>query len=183
MLLARLRRDCKTTDDPTQERADIAFYSHDPSFSRNHRCRLPETQEFIRFPIQTHPDPQEKAMTQPPFEFPQQFRDLAKQNVEQATSAYNQFNQAMTSAMGMWLTAVPSNEATTGFKPVQDKAISFAQQNAEAGLAHAKELTNAKDIQEILAIQTRFSQAQMQDYTKQAQELGQLMMAAAPKGK
>jgi hypothetical protein len=157
MLLARPRRDCKVTEDRTQEPP--------------------------RFPIQSHPKPQEKTVTQPPFEFPQQFRDLAKQNVEQATDAYNQFNQAMTSAMGMWLTAVPSNEATAGFKPLQDKAVSFAHQNAETGLTHAKELASAKDMQEIMAIQTRFAQAQMQDYTKQAQELGQIMMSAAPKGK
>ena len=85
--------------------------------------------------------------------------------------------------MGMWFKAIPSTEATAGFKPLQEKAISFANQNAEAGLAHAKELANAKDMREVLNIQTRFAQAQMQNYNKQAQELGQLMMSAALKNK
>ncbi len=122
-------------------------------------------------------------MTQNPFDFPQQMRELADKNVEQATAAYGQFTEAMTSAMGMWFKAIPSNEATSGFKPLQEKAISFANQNAEAGLAHAKELANAKNMQDILNIQTSFAQAQMQNYTKQAQELGQLMMSAVPENK
>ena len=122
-------------------------------------------------------------MTQNPYEFPQQLRELADKNIEQATAAYSQFSEAMTSAMGMWSKAIPSTEATAGFKPLQEKAISFANHNAEAGLAHAKELATAKDIQEVMNIQTRFAQDQMQTYTKQAQELGQLMMSAAPNGK
>jgi phasin len=120
---------------------------------------------------------------QNPFEFPEQMRELANKNVEQTTAAYSQFTEAMTSAMGMWFSAVPTNEATTGAKPLQEKAISFANQNAEAGLAHAKELANAKDMQEVMAIQTRFVQSQMQTYTKQAQEFGQVMMSAVPKRK
>jgi phasin len=120
---------------------------------------------------------------QNPFEFPEQMRELANKNVEQATAAYSQFMDAMTSSMGMWFTAVPTSEATPGFKPLQEKAVSFSNQNAEAGLALAKELANAKDMQEVMAIQTRFAQSQMQTYTKQAQEFGQVMMSAVPKSK
>jgi hypothetical protein len=36
-----------------------------------------------------------------PFEIPQQFRELAEQNVEQASAAYKQFMDAMMQAMGM----------------------------------------------------------------------------------
>lgn len=122
-------------------------------------------------------------MTKAPFQFPDQFRELANKNVEQATAAYNQFNEAMTSAMNMWSSSIPTGQATAGFKPLQEKAISFANQNAEAGLAHAKELANASDMQEIFALQTRFAQAQLQNYATQAQELTQLMMSAATKDK
>jgi phasin len=120
---------------------------------------------------------------QNPFEFPEQMRELANKNVEQATAAYNQFTDAMTSAMGIWFAAVSTSEATPGFKPLQEKAVRFSNQNAEAGLALAKELANAKDMQEVMAIQTRFAQSQMQTYTKQAQEFGQVMMSAVPKSK
>ncbi len=114
-------------------------------------------------------------MAQNPFEIPQQMRDLAEQNVEQARLAYAQMMDGMMKAMGMWSAAVPANEMTSGFKLVQDRATRFAKQNAEAGFTLASELASAKDIQEVLSIQSRYAQTQMQSYALQAQELGRLM--------
>jgi phasin len=113
------------------------------------------------------------------FEIPQQLRELAERNIEQARTAYGQFMDAMTQAMGMWTTALPSNEVTSGFKAVQDRAVRFAKQNAEACFAMASELANAKDVQDVLAIQSRYAQTQMQTYSIQAQELARLMAEAA----
>jgi len=115
----------------------------------------------------------------PTFEIPQQLRELAEKNVEQARSAYGQFMDAMVKASGMWMTAMPSNEMTSGFKVVQDRAVRFAKQNAEACFALASELANAKDIQDVLAIQSRYAQTQMQAYALQAQEISRLMAEAA----
>ena len=117
-------------------------------------------------------------MTQNPFELSQQMRDLAENNVEQARVAFGQFMDAMTQAMGMWSSGLASNEMTSGFKIVQDRAIRFAKQNAEAGFALASDLTNAKDIQEVRSLQNRYVQVQMQSYAHQAQELGRLMAEA-----
>jgi hypothetical protein len=113
------------------------------------------------------------------FEIPQQLRELAERNIEQARTAYGQFMDAMTQAMGLWTTALPSNEVTSGFKAVQDRAVRFAKQNAEACFAMASELANAKDIQDVLAIQSRYAQTQMHTYSIQAQELARLMAEAA----
>ena len=118
-------------------------------------------------------------MVQSPFEISQQMRDIAEKNVEQARAAYDQFMGAMTQAVDMWSKATSSNEMTSGFKAVQERATSFAKQNAEAGFALASALAKAKDIQEVLALQSRYAQAQMQAYALQAQELGQLMVQAA----
>ena len=75
---------------------------------------------------------------------------------------------------------------TSSFKVVQERAIQFAKENAEAGFALASDLTKAKDIQDVLTLQSRFAQAQMNSYAVQAQELGRLMADAArsmkPKG-
>jgi hypothetical protein len=114
-----------------------------------------------------------------PFEIPQQLRELAERNVEQARTAYGQLMDAMAQATGMWMSAMPSNEMTSGFKVVRERAIQFAKQNAEACFAAASELGNAKDIQDLLAIQSRSAQTQMQAYALQAQELGRLMVEAA----
>lgn len=118
-------------------------------------------------------------MAQSPFEIPQQMRDIAEKNVEQARAAYDQFMGAMMQAVDMWSKATSSNEMTSGFKAVQERATSFAKQNAVAGFALGSALAKAKDIQEVLALQSRYAQAQMQAYALQAQELGQLMTQAA----
>lgn len=117
-------------------------------------------------------------MAQNPFEIPQQMREIAEKNIEQARTAYDQFMGAMNQAMGMWAQSVPASGMTSGFKVVQDKATKFAKQNAEAGFSLASELASAKDVQEIMALQTRFAQAQMQTYATQAQELARLVTEA-----
>ena len=123
-------------------------------------------------------DREETVAQNDPFEIPQQLRELTEKNVEQARVIYGQFMDAMTQATGMWLNAMPSNEITSRFEAVQKKAIRFAKQNAEAGFALADELANAKDIQDVLAIQSRYAQTQMRAYALQAQELGRLVAEA-----
>ena len=85
---------------------------------------------------------------------------------------------AMTQAIDMWSKPMSSNKMTSDIKAVQDQAITFAKQNAEAGFALASELTMAKDLQEVFALQSRYAQAQMQAYALQAQELGKLTAQA-----
>jgi hypothetical protein len=85
----------------------------------------------------------------------------------------------MTQAMNVWWSAVPPNEMTSGFKAVQDRAIRFVKQNAEAGFTLASSLANAKDIKDAVDLQSHFAQRQMQTYARQAQELGRLMTDAA----
>src|SRR5215468_8275064 len=113
-----------------------------------------------------------------PFEMPEQFRELAEKNVAQARAAYGQFMDAMAQAVEIWSRAIPSNDVTAGFKVAQERAIRFAKQNAEACFALASEPANAKNIQDMLAIQSRYAQTQMQAYALQAQELGRLMAEA-----
>ena len=117
-------------------------------------------------------------MAQPPFEFPQQLRELTERNVEHARSAYGQFMDAFSQAMGTWASAAPANAMMAGFKVVQERAVTFAKQNGEACFNLASELANAKDITDILGIQSRHAQQQMQAYTLQAQELTRLMVEA-----
>ena len=110
------------------------------------------------------------------FEIPQQLREIAQKNIEQARMAYGQLMDAMTQAMSAWIPA-PS-EMTSGFKAVQERAIQFAKENAEAGFTLANELTKAKDLQDVLRLQSSFTQKQMESYARQAQELGRLMVEA-----
>jgi hypothetical protein len=113
------------------------------------------------------------------FEIPQQVRELAEKNVQAAQAAYGQMMDAMSKAMSMWSTSMPSNDTTAGFKAVQDRATQIAKQNADAAFSLANEIASARDIQQILALQSRFAQTQMQAYASQAQELGRIMVEAA----
>ena len=85
---------------------------------------------------------------------------------------------AVAQAMGMWSKALPSDELTSSFEAVQKKAVKFAKQNAEAGFQLANDLANAKDVQGVISLQSRYAQSQMQNYGLQAQELGRLMAGA-----
>lgn len=118
-------------------------------------------------------------MAQPPFDFPQQLRELTERNVEHARSAYGQWMDAVSQAMTTWASATPANAMTASFKVVQDRAVMFAKQNGEAYFNLASELATAKDLTDVLGIQSRHAQTQMQAYALQTQELTRLVMEAA----
>jgi hypothetical protein len=115
------------------------------------------------------------------FDFPEQARALAEKNVEQASAAYGQFMDAMTQAMSMWWGALPANEMTSGFKTVQERALRFAKQNSDAAFQLATSLANARDVQDVVSLQTHYAQAQMHTYALQAQEIGRLLAEALQK--
>jgi len=117
-------------------------------------------------------------MAQNPFEFSQQMRELAERNVEQARATYGQFMDVMTQAVGMWSKGLPANELTNGFQAVQERAIGYAKENAEASFSLASDLASAKDVQQVVTLQTQFAQAQIQAYAAQAQDLGKMMTEA-----
>ena len=118
-------------------------------------------------------------MANNPFEIPEQIRDLAERSVEQARTAYVQFMDAMLKAQSTSLTSVPATAMSTNFSDIQERAINFARQNFEASFSLATDLAGAKDLAEVLDVQKRFAQSQMQACAMQAQELGELMMTAA----
>jgi phasin len=112
----------------------------------------------------------------PSFEIPPEIRDLAEKNVEQARQAYGQFMDFMSQALNAWSGAASPEAAS--FKAVQDKAIAFAKENAERSFTLASELAKAKDVQDVLTLQSRYVQTQMQTFGIQAQQMSWLMADA-----
>ena len=117
----------------------------------------------------------------PQFEIPEGVRELAERNVEQARSAYSQFMDMARKAQD----AVTKSQGAmaAGALDIQSKALSYAEQNINASFNFAADLARARDLKEYLEIQTRYAQKQMQDYAKQAQDLGRMMTDAAQKAK
>jgi hypothetical protein len=113
----------------------------------------------------------------PSFEIPPELREMAEKNVEQARAAYGQFMDFMAQAMGAWSKS-PGAANMGGFGVVQERAVGFAKENAERSFALASELSRAKDMQEVLTLQSRYVQTQMQTFGIQAQQLSWLMADA-----
>jgi|ERR1700674_2986072 hypothetical protein len=112
-----------------------------------------------------------------PFEIPQELRHLAEENVERARQLYLQFMDGVTQTMAVW-SAPSSGVMAPGFSEVRERAVKFAKENADAAFTLAKEVSQAKDLQELLSLQTRYVQSQMRWYAEQTQEFGQLMARA-----
>jgi phasin len=116
-------------------------------------------------------------MPQNQFEIPQELRHLAEENVERARQLYLQFMDGVEQTMSVW--SVPRSDAIMpGFDEVRARATKFAKENADEAFKLAKEVANAKDLQELLSLQSRYVQSQMQWYADQTQEFGKLMAKA-----
>lgn len=117
----------------------------------------------------------------PQFEIPEPVREIAERNVEQARTAYNQFMDMARKAQD----AVTKQQGAmaAGALDIQSKALHYAEQNINSSFAFAADLARARDLKEYLEIQTRYAQRQMQDYARQAQELGRMVAEAAQKVK
>jgi hypothetical protein len=120
-------------------------------------------------------------MAENPFEIPQQMRDLAEQNIKQAHAAYDQLTDFVTKAVGAWMGAMPASPMVAGFKEVQDRAAEIAKKNADSAFALVEKIAKAQNFQEILALQTQFTQDQMRAFTTQMQELYKLIGETAQK--
>jgi hypothetical protein len=83
----------------------------------------------------------------------------------------------VTQAMAVW-SSPSSGVIAPGFQEVRDRAVKFANENADAAFSLAKEVSQAKNLQELLSLQTRYVQSQMRWYAEQTQEFGQLMANA-----
>jgi phasin len=116
-------------------------------------------------------------------EIPREMREFAVQSVDQARAAYSQLMDAARKAQDMMKTIIPSNPVAQGLSEVQERAMKFTQQNLDASFSLAHELAKAKDLTEVLQIQSRHAQLQMHAYALQAQELGNLVNAASQKAK
>src|SRR5262245_25305775 len=80
-------------------------------------------------------------------------------------------------AMVAWSSA-SSNVIAPGFHEVQERAVKLAKENADAAFKLAKDVAQAKDLQELIDLQTRYVQSQMKWYAYQSQEFGRLMAKA-----
>jgi phasin len=119
------------------------------------------------------------------FEIPADMRQLAEQSVAQAKVAFDGFITAAQKAVNTL--EGQAAVAQAGAKDVSNKVMSFAEQNVSSSFEFAQQLVRAKDVQEMVRLQTEFIKAQMTALSEQAKALGETatkaaMDAAKPKG-
>jgi phasin len=115
----------------------------------------------------------------PEFEIPSTVREIAGRSVEQAKDAYGRFVDAAKQAQDM--VAKSTDVMTSGAKEMNEKVFSFTETNARAAFEVASRLAQARDVKEVLEIQTQFARSQMEAYAQQAQELARIVAASAQK--
>jgi phasin len=118
-------------------------------------------------------------MNEKTFEIPESMRDMAEQSVNQAKNAYDQFIEASRKAQEM--VEKSSGAMLAGAREIQQKAMKFASENAQAGFDLANKLVKAKDLQEAIEIQNTFARQQMEAYSRQAKELTSMMSEVTKK--
>ncbi len=116
-------------------------------------------------------------------EIPQAMRDLAAKNIDQARAACTQLMDAVRKAQETVKTIVPPNPVVQGLTEIQERALNFTQQNLDASFSLADELSQAANLAEMLQIQSRHVQQQIQAYSLQAQEITGLVNGAMQKAK
>lgn len=88
--------------------------------------------------------------------------------------------------LGFMVAAQKATGATemlpSGAKDAMTKAMSFAEENVKAAFDLAQKLVRAKDLQEILALQTEFATSQLTAIQTQAMELGAVVQEAIAPG-
>ena len=103
----------------------------------------------------------------------QSLTGMAKQTAEQIT---NQTQGAMENYFG-WLQNTMS-ASPWGNADLNKKLLSYATQNFTAAFTFAQKLSHAKDLQDVMQIQTEFVQMQIDTFNERAKEFGEAVAAA-----
>lgn len=115
----------------------------------------------------------------PEFEIPSNVREMAARSVDQAKDAYGRFVDAARQAQDV--VSKSTEVFASGAKEMNEKVLGYAEANVKASFEVATRLAHARDVKEVLEIQTQFARNQMEAYTQQAQELARIVAASAQK--
>ncbi|MET0439320.1 MAG: phasin [Devosia sp.] len=107
-----------------------------------------------------------------PFEVPEQMRAFAEKGVSQARDSYAKFKDAAESHNGA-IEAFFVN-ASKGASEYSAKVMEFVKANTTSNLDFAQELFGIKSPTEAFELWTGFTRKQIETYTAQTKELGEL---------
>lgn len=103
-------------------------------------------------------------------EMPDSVRAIMKASIEQARKAFDTFIGAGQKA----LTNIEVPTTTDSMKQLNERIAEFTKMNAEANFRLAMKLADAREIGDVLKIQSQHAQELMDTYSKQIEELREL---------
>jgi phasin len=112
-----------------------------------------------------------------PFEVPEQMRAFAERGVSQARDNYARFKDAAETHNGT-IEAVFTS-ASKGASAYSAKLMEFMKANTTSALDFAQEFLGAKSPSEALELWTTHTRRQLETFTAQAKELGELSQKVA----
>jgi len=113
----------------------------------------------------------------PQLDIPNEMRVVAERSVEQAKSAFTGYMRAAEEAVSTLEDRVKASQV--GAQDIGNKAMHFAERNVVSAFEFAQKLLQAKDIQELVRIQTEFVQSQMRVLAEQVKDLGDTVSKTA----
>ena len=112
----------------------------------------------------------------PGYEVPAEMRDFAEKSVEQARKAIDGFMSAAQKTVDTFEGSANTVQASA--KDMTQRTFSIAEQNITAAFDLAQRLVQAKDVQEVVRIQSEFVRSQFEAMQSQMKELGTLAQGA-----
>lgn len=103
---------------------------------------------------------------------PEAFRSFAEQSVTQSREAYEKAKDAMEETVEVLEKSL--DQAGQGAAAFNRKVIDITQTNLNSGFDLAKDIAGAKNIAEIMQLQSSFARAQFEALAKQAEEVREL---------
>ena len=115
-----------------------------------------------------------------PFEMPPEMFAFAEKGMQQARSAFETWVAATRQAVD---TAQKQAEgAQAGARDMSDLAMRYAERNIASGFEFAQKLLQAKDVNEVAALQAEYVKTQMEALSQQASEFGKQAGKFGPPG-
>ena len=113
------------------------------------------------------------------YEVPNEMREMAEKSVDQAKKAFDGFVGAASKAVEAAETHTANAHAQS--RDMAKKAIGYAEQNVTAAFDLAQRLVHAKDVEEVVRIQSEFVKSQMSALQSQVTDIGSAVQENAKK--
>jgi phasin len=113
-------------------------------------------------------------------EMPESVRSIMKASIDQARKAFETFISASQQAMSNF--EGPANPATDGLKQLNEKIAEYTRMNADSNFRFALKLADAKQVNEVIEMQTSYVRELMETYAKQMEEMRSLTVRLVQDG-